>query len=78
MEQLGIITHERCSEIFGLFGQRKHPHSSQYEYYYEPNYGSSGRVPLCTPRHIQLYTGDGVTLPGKSGLWKVTLYAPRR
>jgi hypothetical protein len=78
MEQLGIITHERCSEVFGLFGQRRHPASARYEYYYEPSFGSAGRVPLCTPRHTQLYTGDNLTLPGKKGAWKVTLFEPRR
>ena len=78
MEQLGIITHDRCTEIYGLFGQRRHPSSARFEYYYEPNQGSAGRVQLCTPPHTQLYTGDNVTLPGKSGVWKVTLFAVRR
>ena len=77
MQQLGIITHERCSEVFGLFGRRAVSGRARWEYYYEPGQGSSGRVPLCTPPHIQLYTGDNVKLPGKAGVWKVSLYRAR-
>jgi len=76
MPQIGIITHDHREEVFGLFGQRRFPHHAQYEYYFEPIKGGGGRVPLCTPRG-ELWSGDGVELPGYKGVWQVTLFAPR-
>lgn len=72
MVQLGIITHDRCEEVFALYGQRQY--GSQYNYFYEPLKGGAGRVPLCAANDRQLWTGDGIRLPGKKGVWKVTLY----
>ena len=77
MVQIGIVTHERCQEVYALFGKRRFPQSSESTYYYEPKSGQAGKIPLCGPRNRQLWTGDGINLPGKKGVWKVTLYSPR-
>lgn len=77
MKQIGYLTREHCEEVIGLYGQQKYPNSAQYEYYYEPSNKSAGRIPLCTTPGEQLWSGHGVALPGKKGLWKVTLFPPR-
>ena len=77
MAQLGIITHEHQPEVYGLFGQPRYSYGSSFEYYYEPSKGGGGRVPLCTTPGVQLYSGDGVELPGRDGVWRVSLFPPR-
>jgi hypothetical protein len=77
MQQIGILTREHKEDVYGLFGQQQHPHSSQYEYYYEPSKDGGGRVPLCVPQGRQLWTGDNVALADGKGVWKVTLFVPR-
>lgn len=79
MPQLGFLSHDNSKEIFGLFGQFVYPNGFQnrWEYYYEPVRGNGGRILLCTAPDRELWTGDGVVLPGEPGVWRVTLYEPR-
>ena len=75
MPQLGYVTHEHFEQVIPLHGAPNSQSRYGFEYYVVTN--SAGRISICTPPDRELWTGDGVEVPGLPGVWRVTLFEPR-
>lgn len=74
---LGYLTNRQTACVLTLYGHSNHSYYPGHTSYgYHTLLDNNTVVPIRGPDNRPLYTQDTVYVPGRDGVWTVTLYGP--